>query len=107
MLEGIRSGSRLDMLRDLKRRVDAEIRAEEKLERSRTAIRAYKAKQEARRDSVSQRLARLGVTAHDVKTWALEQGLITEIRRGRVSGDLVDAYAADHPTIRTIEGAAS
>jgi hypothetical protein len=53
VLEGIRSGSRLDMLRDLKRRVDAEIRAEEKLERSRTAIRAYKEKQGTPRLRVS------------------------------------------------------
>lgn len=42
------------------------------------------------------RLDAIGVTSLQVKTWALEQGLIPELRRGRVPPALVDAYAAAH-----------
>lgn len=41
-----------------------------------------------------ERLRALGVTSLQIKTWALEQGLITELKRGRVPPALVDAYAA-------------
>ena len=37
-----------------------------------------------------------GVTSLQVKQWALTQGLITAIQRGRVAGDLVDAYTEAH-----------
>lgn len=41
-------------------------------------------------------LEQLHVTAHDVKTWALAQGLVEHRKRGRVGFDLVEAYAAAH-----------
>jgi hypothetical protein len=47
---------------------------------------------------VADRLAALGVTHHQVKTWAVQQGLIPEIPRGVVQTRLIDAYAAAHPT---------
>lgn len=43
------------------------------------------------------RLAELGVTAKQVKTWATQEGLIPAVVRGRVAGALVEAYAAAHP----------
>lgn len=39
-------------------------------------------------------LAELGVSAHDVKAWAVERGLLDTVRRGRVALQLVEAYAA-------------
>ncbi|MBB3041191.1 hypothetical protein [Nocardioides soli] len=44
------------------------------------------------------RLTALGVTAAQVKAWALAQGLIDQIRTGRVPGRLIDAYEQAHPT---------
>lgn len=43
----------------------------------------------------------LGVTARDIKDWALGQGLIDHIARGLPAQRLVDAYAAAHPTPST------
>lgn len=43
-------------------------------------------------DRVGDHLARLGVTAHQVKEWAVTQGLVDKVRRGRIRGELVDAY---------------
>ena len=45
-------------------------------------------------------LTALGVTASDVRQWAREQGL-TNSTRGRIGLDLVEAYAAAHPTVTT------
>jgi len=46
---------------------------------------------------VKARLDALGVTALDVKRWALKQGLIDEIKRGVCQTSLVDAYETAHP----------
>ena len=46
---------------------------------------------------VDRRLYALGVTASDVRQWAREQGL-TNSTRGRIGLDLVEAWAAAHPT---------
>jgi hypothetical protein len=51
-------------------------------------------KRQKAEDRVGRRLEQLGVTAHDVRVWALEVGLIDRIRRGRIKGELVEAYAA-------------
>jgi len=40
----------------------------------------------------------LPAPAHQIKAWALDQGLIDQIRVGRVRNELVDAYAIAHPT---------
>lgn len=40
------------------------------------------------------RLNELGVSALEVKEWAVQHGLADEVRRGRVPAELVDAYAA-------------
>lgn len=41
-------------------------------------------------------LADLGVTARDVKLWAVSAGLLDAVHRGRVKHDLVLAYADAH-----------
>ena len=38
----------------------------------------------------------LGVTSRDVKQWAVEAGLLTGVRRGRVSLAIVQAYQKEH-----------
>lgn len=94
----ITQGSRLDHLQELRARVDAEIRAEKEIERERVRRRKLMeaARFRRRRSSgpnvVEQRLTRLGVTSADVKHWALGQGLLTEIKRGRLASTLLDAY---------------
>lgn len=40
----------------------------------------------------------LPAPARVIKTWAHSQGLIDQIRTGRVSNDLIDAYITAHPT---------
>lgn len=45
---------------------------------------------------VKQQLVDLGVTSRQVKVWALEQGLVDELRRGIPKAALVAAYAAAH-----------
>jgi len=39
----------------------------------------------------------LGVTAYDVKVWAVTTGRIPAVVRGRIKHDLVKAYAEAHP----------
>lgn len=41
-------------------------------------------------------LEELGVTAGDVKAWAVHQGILTQIKRGRVGIDIVELYALAH-----------
>jgi hypothetical protein len=49
-----------------------------------------------RTERVQSRLADLGVSARQVKEWAVERGLIPAVVRGRISRDLVEAWAAEH-----------
>ncbi len=94
---------RLRQLKELRSRIDREIRDIEAEE----AYRARKAAQtkgqpRSRRhkaeDRVTKHLERLGVTAHDVKAWAVTAGLTDTVRRGRIKAELVDAYETAHPT---------
>ena len=41
-------------------------------------------------------LAQLGVTSNDVKRWAVTQGLLDTVKRGRIRVELVELYAATH-----------
>jgi hypothetical protein len=45
---------------------------------------------------VKHRLDDLGLDALTVTRWAVEQGLLAAVVRGRVSGHVVDAYATHH-----------
>ncbi|WP_183092922.1 hypothetical protein [Nocardioides stalactiti] len=47
-------------------------------------------------DRVTKRLQQLGVTSHDVKVWAVSVGLLDQVRRGRIKGAVVEAYATAH-----------
>jgi hypothetical protein len=49
-------------------------------------------------DHVTRRLEELGVTSTAVKVWAVSVGLIDRVRRGRIRGSFVEAYAAHHQT---------
>lgn len=42
------------------------------------------------------RLEELGITTRDVKAWAVTQGLLSKVTKGRAAGPLIEAYAAAH-----------
>lgn len=90
-MSGVTTGTRLEQLRKLRTRIEQEIAAEER----RLALEGMRVFQRPARgrNRVDELLAELGATAGDVKRWALAAGLITEIRRGRVGLQLVEAYA--------------
>lgn len=94
-MSGVRCGSRLDQLLDLRRRLDLEI-AQERMQswRDGNGPRPQSLKPSHRFNSADILLREIGATAHDVKVWALEAGLISEVKRGRVGIDLVKAYAS-------------
>lgn len=49
-----------------------------------------------------ERIKQLGLTQHDVKVWAHQQGLITKVTRGNVKSDLLVAYFTHHDTTQEI-----
>lgn len=111
-MSGVQTGSRLERLYLLQRQVTQEIAVLER-EAALTARTLPRPAKETttpvpprprQENTVDRLLKDLGVTAHDVKTWALTTGLISEIRRGRVAGDLVTAYAAANPNPEPEEG---
>lgn len=55
-----------------------------------------KTRSEKAKNRVTRHLERLGITAHDVKVWALATGRIDAIHRGRLAADLVTAYELAH-----------
>lgn len=120
----IRVGSRLEQLQGLERRTKQEIdlacfhqtydrlpRLRELLARVQGEIVAEggqpthvpkgqpKTKRKKAEDKVYARLGQLGVTAHEVKVWAVSVGLLDQVRRGRIRGELVEAYASNHHPI--------
>ena len=94
-MSGITTGSRLEQLQALQRRIHHEIQIELRKAPGPKAPAKKPRKQEGP-NVVQQRLAELGVTTRTVKEWGITQGLITEIKRGRIGITLVDAYAAAH-----------
>lgn len=105
-MSAVAYGTRLEQLIALRNRIDLEIKAERRRQdggRIRT--------QETRKrtpggdGNPEERMAALGVDSHTVKQWAVDVGLATDIRRGRTSHDLVDAYIeANHPHLWTDNG---
>lgn len=90
-MSGVRCGTRLDQLRALRRRIDLEIMVAAREEALARPI--VRSRPERRgRNTVDEQLAELGVTSHDVKVWALQAGLVSEIKRGRIGQNLVDSY---------------
>lgn len=107
-MPAIRTGTRLESLQSLARRTEHELssarrkdarreipRLELLLDKLRDAI-ADEQGLARPRDVVSRGLFDLGLTAHDVRQWALEQGLIDQVRRGRLPLELLNAYRAAH-----------
>lgn len=98
----LQAEQRLDRLRKLRTLVDKEIREieAEEAHRAKKAAQRDAGKPRGRRqkaeDRVTKQLERLGVTAHDVKVWAHQTGLVDQVRRGRIKAELVDAYEAAH-----------
>lgn len=95
-MSGISHGSRLEQLL----RLEQQVRHEIAVERRRVALEgpAREVPRTPRRlvdvNRVDVRLVELGVTARQVKEWAVAAGLLDRVRRGRVGADLVEAYAA-------------
>ncbi|TAJ21807.1 MAG: hypothetical protein EPO65_00470 [Dehalococcoidia bacterium] len=102
-MSGVQVGTRLDLLERLRVKIDQEIAVERrKLALNAPGPRARfevyeKPKRKAPEPSAGDRLlVELGVTAHEVKVWAVSVGILDQIRRGRVAGHVVDAYALAH-----------
>jgi hypothetical protein len=125
-VSGVRTGSRLEQLEALRRRtavqheharrsghphaelgkllarLDDEIRTEggtpppapQPAPRRQPPVRGLKGAEEY----AAALMAHYGVAAVDVKRWAVSAGLLDQVRRGRVALELVEAYAAHHPT---------
>jgi hypothetical protein len=107
-VSGVQTGSRLERLYTLRRQINQEIAAlelETALDGGRRrpeAPAAPVAPKQPYRDRVTVSLDSLGVTGQQVKVWAFEQGLVPELRRGRVSARLVEAYAAARDGIQVV-----
>lgn len=102
-MSGVQVGTRLDLLERLRVKIDQEIAVERrKLALNGPGPRARfdvfeKPKRKAPEPAAGERLiAELGVTTRDVKVWAVSVGLLDQVRRGRVAGSVVDAYALAH-----------
>lgn len=95
-MSGIRAGTRLDRLYDLRRQVEDEIaRERRRIELGIPFAAAPISAGQPERPVIT--LQDLGKTALEVRRWALDQGLIDRIARGRIPQWLIDAYAAAHP----------
>jgi hypothetical protein len=94
-VSGVQCGTYLERLEQLRQQVDQAIAAERRRVALEGPIRlvARPHQQVPRGNRVDMRLASLGVTALQVKEWAVEAGLLDQVRRGRVALSLVEAYA--------------
>lgn len=93
-MSGVFVGTKLERLLQLRAKLDLEISLEQKrvgLECGRIRPPAPPAPPVVMH-SVEE-LERLGLLSITVKRWAKDQGLIPEVRRGRVNQRLVEAYA--------------
>lgn len=99
---GIRVGTRLEQLLDLRRQITVQIELEARNNPDDAArlglIKTSRRKARAARaagPTVQQRLNELGVTTADVRTWARRQGL-NPGTHGRIPTELVEHYATAH-----------
>lgn len=83
-------------LRALETRLVVEIRTEGGVTPSAPGVRRRRGPRRKAEDRVSKHLAQLGVTSHEVKVWAVGQGILPAVKRGRIKGELVAAYQAAH-----------
>lgn len=97
MVTGVRTGTRLEQLQALRRRIDHEIAVEAaRLVDEQAGRRRPPTYERGSRtpEPVIELLNQHGLTALQVKQWAHHAGLIDRITRGRVALDLVRAYIA-------------
>lgn len=90
----IRTGTRLEQLQQLRKRIDLEIEYEQRTNPATPKRRPQTPRAEA---NTTARLRELGATTTQVRAWATTQGLTTSTR-GRLSLDLINAYATAHTT---------
>lgn len=95
-MSGIKVGSRLEQLEELDRRLHVEIELERRTHPPKPREKTTRRRTPTPRNKVDQHLVALGVTTRQVKQWALETGRLDRIHRGRVSAELVEAYAQAH-----------
>lgn len=95
-MSGVKVGTRLEQLERLQERIRQEIAVERRRLFLEGRERPHSATKAPRTNAVDHQLVALRVSAREVKEWALAEGLIEEIKRGRVSSELVDAYQLAH-----------
>lgn len=121
---GVRTGTRLEQLEKLHRRVKHELESARRRDARNELVRLRDLEQrvagaisgnggtpvrppqlapstpaaiQPHHNRVDRTLIELGVTAYDVKCWAFGQGLVPAIVRGRLAARLIDAYVDAHP----------
>lgn len=97
-MSGVRTGSRLEQLEALRARIDHEIAVERRrliVEEGRRWITPGRRNSPAPSQG-DQLLQQHAITASQVRTWALDHGLIDKIARGRVPTTLVQQYVEAH-----------
>lgn len=101
---GIRAGTRLEQLLALRDRLNHEIA----IERRHTLNAGRAAAQPARpapttppAPTIERQLLDRGLTARQVKEWAVENGHVDHVARGRLSQRLLALYVQHHPTSST------
>lgn len=89
-MSGVMVGSRLDQLVVLRDKITAEIEHERRRgwNNGRAMVDVP--------TSAEALMNTLGVTSRQVKEWAVQAGLLTAVRRGRVSLSIVQAYQKEH-----------
>lgn len=105
-MTGVRVGSRLERLIQLRTKIDQEIAAEARA----AALRAPAKPQPEPKPGVAAPvcppstgdalLVELGVTGNEVKLWAVSVGLVDKVNRGPCPNSLIDEYATAHREIR-------
>lgn len=102
-MSGVKVGTRLDHLIDLRTRVEQEIQTERRrLALDPTGVQnapgnVAKPVTRTREDATTFLLRQLGVTPRAVKEWSVRAGINTAIPPGRVSLQLVQDYAERTP----------
>lgn len=99
-MSGVQSGTRLERLERLRAQVEHQITVERRRAADEGAARIRPPAPPPPREPkpfevnrVDRRLRELGVTAREVKEWAVDAGLMLEVKRGRVSEALVEHFA--------------
>lgn len=100
-MSGVQTGTRLERLERLRVEIDQEIAQERRrlVLDSPPLARRFEVYEKPKRKAPStgdQLMRELGVTANDVKVWAVSVGILDQVRRGRVASHVVDSYAQAH-----------